>query len=212
MNIYEKLSHIQQELKAPKNLYNSFGKYNYRNAEGIMEAVKPYLGRYNVSLVVEDDIVEVGGRIYVKAVARFIDCEPEVKNSDEDYYRAEVTASAYARESQDKKGMDDSQMTGTASSYARKYALNGLLLLDDTKDADTDEYHNQTTRSQQKPAKKEPASAPEPPITDEELIELCHKCGVDPAIYPIETFNDSRRKQMKEALLRAIKKKGQPDE
>ena len=133
MSIFEKLMRIQTEIKAPKNLYNSFGKYHYRNAEGICEAVKPYLQKEKCALTLKDEIVEVGGRIYVKAIATILDCE-----TNENF---EVTA--YARESLEKKGMDDSQITGTASSYARKYALNGLFLLDDTKDADTDEYKQQ---------------------------------------------------------------------
>ena len=129
MGIYEKLMHIQTEIKAPNNLYNSFGKYKYRNAEGICEAVKPYLAKENASLVLHDDLVNVGDRIYVKATACLIDNESG----------RTVEATAFAREALSKKGMDDSQITGTASSYARKYALNGLFLLDDTKDADTDE-------------------------------------------------------------------------
>lgn len=134
MGINEKLMRIQTEIKAPKNLYNSFGKYKYRNAEGICEAVKPFLQKENVSLVLADDIVAVGSRYYIKATARLLDNESSEL----------VEVSAFARESETKKGMDDSQITGTASSYARKYALNGLFLLDDTKDADSDEYHNQT--------------------------------------------------------------------
>ena len=129
MGIYEKLMHIQTKIKAPKNLYNSFGKYKYRNAEGICEAVKPYLAKENASLVLHDDLVNVGDRIYVKATACLIDNESG----------RTVEATAFSREALSKKGMDDSQTTGTASSYARKYALNGLFLLDDTKDADTDE-------------------------------------------------------------------------
>ena len=140
-NIGYKLMKIQTEIKAPKNLYNSFGKYKYRNAEGICEAVKPYLAKHNCNLILGDEIIEVGGRIYVKAIATLMDNE-----SGEN-----ISVSAMARESVEKKGMDDSQITGTASSYARKYALNGLFLLDDTKDADTDEYHNQT-HSKQKEA------------------------------------------------------------
>lgn len=138
MGINEKLMRIQTQIKAPKNLYNSFGKYKYRNAEGICEAVKPFLEKENVSLILLDDIMAVGNRIYVKAIARLTDNE----NGES------VEVSAFARESETKKGMDDSQITGTASSYARKYALNGLFLLDDTKDADTDEYHNQTAYQQ----------------------------------------------------------------
>lgn len=133
--IKEKLMRIQVELKAPKNLYNNFGGYKYRNAEGICEAVKPYLDKEKVCLFMTDDIIEVGGRIYVKATVKLLDNETDEV----------IEVSAMARESETKKGMDDSQITGTASSYARKYALNGLFLLDDTKDADTDEYHKQTT-------------------------------------------------------------------
>ena len=140
MSIVEKLMRIQTEIKAPKNLYNSFGKYHYRNAEGICEAVKPYLQKEKCALTLKDEIVEVGGRIYVKATATLVDSETNI----------EFEASAYARESLEKKGMDDSQITGTASSYARKYALNGLFLLDDTKDADTDEYKQQIEADQKK--------------------------------------------------------------
>lgn len=129
-SLREKLSLIQYALKAPKNLRNSFGNYNYRNAEGILEAFKPYEASQKVFLTVGDEIVEVGGRIYVKATATIYDVESN----------ASISNSAYAREAETKKGMDESQITGTASSYARKYALNGLFLLDDTKDADTDEY------------------------------------------------------------------------
>ena len=140
MSITEKLMRIQTEIKAPKNLYNSFGKYHYRNAEGICEAVKPYLEKEKCALTLKDEIVEVGGRIYVKAIAKLYDCETD------GYFET----TAYARESLEKKGMDDSQITGTASSYARKYALNGLFLLDDTKDADTDEYKQQIEADQKK--------------------------------------------------------------
>ena len=131
-NVSQKLMAIQTNIKAPKNLYNSFGKYKYRSAEGICEAVKPFLTSENASLLLTDEIVEVGGRIYVKSTAILTD------NDTGEY----VSTSAYARESEDKKGMDDSQITGTASSYARKYALNGLFLLDDTKDADAGEHPN----------------------------------------------------------------------
>lgn len=140
MSIHEKLMHIQTEIKAPKNLYNSFGKYKYRNAEGICEAVKPYLARENVSLKLEDDVIAVGNRIYVKAIATLTDNESLEM----------VTVSALAREAEEKKGMDESQITGTASSYARKYALNGLFLLDDTKDADSDEYKEETDAKAEK--------------------------------------------------------------
>lgn len=134
MTIKEKLKVIQVNLKAPKNLYNSFGKYSYRNAEGICEAVKPFLEKNNVSLIIYDEIVAVGDRIYVKATAELLDCE-----SGET-----ISVCAYAREAEDKKGMDSAQVTGATSSYARKYALNGLFLLDDTKDVDSEEYQAQS--------------------------------------------------------------------
>lgn len=133
------LLQIQTELKAPKNNRNTFGNYNYRSAEDILEAVKPLLKKYDAQLVLSDEIIEVGGRIYVKATAVFT--EPEGKDK-----RERITVTAYAREAEAKKGMDESQITGTASSYARKYALNGLFLIDDTKDADTDEHIKQATK------------------------------------------------------------------
>lgn len=129
MEILNKLSTIQVKLKAPKNLKNSFGGYMYRNAEGILEAVKPYLKETNTSLIVEDDIISIGERVYVKATATLYDNDTGENKS----------ASAFAREPLTKKGSDESQITGASSSYARKYALNGLFLLDDTKDPDTDE-------------------------------------------------------------------------
>ena len=125
------LKKIQQELKAPKGQYNSFGKYAYRSAEDILEAVKPLLAKYDAELTLSDDITEVGGRIYVKTTARFIEYDAETNINDV------TTVTAFAREPADKKGMDESQITGTASSYARKYALNGLFLIDDNKDVDS---------------------------------------------------------------------------
>ena len=126
----KKLVNIQSELKAPKGNFNSFGKYKYRSCEDILEAVKPLLSKYKCVLILSDDIVQVGERYYIKATATLTDTETGES----------ITNSALARESQEKKGMDDSQITGTASSYARKYALNGLFAIDDTKDADTDEF------------------------------------------------------------------------
>lgn len=132
MKAYEILTKIQCELKAPKNQYNYFGKYHYRSCEDILEALKPLLNKHGASLFIQDDIVPVGDRYYIKATCTF--CV-----GDET-----ISTSALAREEESKKGMDGSQITGTASSYARKYALNGLFLIDDTKDTDTDEYHKQT--------------------------------------------------------------------
>lgn len=176
--IYEKLSHIQQEMKAPKNLRNSFGGYNYRNAEGILEAFKPYEGKYGVALTLEDEIVEVGSRVYVKANATIVDTEKE----------GAITVSAFAREPETKKGMDESQITGAASSYARKYALNGLFLLDDTKDPDTDEYtakkngmSAEEMKAQQDDAKKteEVKSTPLPADRIEILMGTLTKHGIN---------------------------------
>lgn len=134
MNIYEKLLKIQTELKAPKGQYNSFGKYKYRSCEDILEAVKPICEKYKAVCIVPVKTIQIGERFYQKAVATLIDTEkPEDK----------IEVDSDARESETKKGMDDSQVTGATSSYARKYALNGLFCIDDTKDADTDEYKQQ---------------------------------------------------------------------
>lgn len=119
----KKVAEIQQKLKAPKSQYNSFGKYNFRNQEDILEAVKPLLG--DLVLHIKDDIVEVGGRIYVKAIATLTDGVNFIENT------------AFAREAEEQKGMQDSMLTGATSSFARKYCLNGLFLIDDTKDADS---------------------------------------------------------------------------
>lgn len=136
MNITEKIIHVQKELKAPKGQYNSFGNYKYRSAEDILEAVKPLNAEQGLLLTLTDEPILVGEWHYIKATAKIAD--------GKEY----ITVTAYARESENKKGMDHSQVTGTASSYARKYALNGLYLIDDTKDADTDEYQKQNTQNQ----------------------------------------------------------------
>lgn len=148
----------QAELKAPKNQYNSFGKYNYRSCEDILEAAKPINKKYGLVLLLTDNPVCIGQRYYIEATARLYDIESEQF----------IEATASARESDTKKGMDDSQVTGTASSYARKYALNGLYNIDDTKDADTDAYKKQTTTN--------PVAAPE---------YKCGDCGK-----PFEAFRD----------------------
>lgn len=147
--LLDKLLKVQRELKAPKGQFNSYSKFNYRSAEDILEAVKPLNAENGLVLTLSDEPILVGERYYIKATAR-------IETTEE---HKEITA--YARESQVKKGMDDSQITGTASSYARKYALNGLYLIDDTKDADTDEYQNTNrqnniqTQSQDKQVAKE---------------------------------------------------------
>lgn len=139
MNIYEKLSNIQNELKAPKGQYNKFGGYKYRSCEDILEAVKPLCKKYGTVLVLSDTLVNIGERYYIQATARLTDIEANKESED-----SCISNTAYAREEESKKGMDGSQITGTASSYARKYALNGLFNIDDTKDADTDEFVKQT--------------------------------------------------------------------
>lgn len=138
MAILEKLSAIQQELKAPKSQYNKFGKYSYRSCEDILEALKPILFKHKCSVTLDDDIVQIGSRYYLKACATIYDAETGESQSNR----------AFAREDEERTGMSQSQITGTASSYARKYALNGLFLIDDTKDADTDAYHEQTHRAE----------------------------------------------------------------
>ena len=133
--IYAALMAVQAELKAPKGQHNSFGKYDYRSAEDIIEAVKPLLNENGLFLTMSDDIVQIGDRYYVKATVSVTDIVTGES----------VQTSALAREAAQKKGMDESQVTGTASSYARKYALNGLFAIDDNRDADTDEYQQQTS-------------------------------------------------------------------
>lgn len=154
------LIEIQNELKAPKNAYNSFGGYKYRSAEMILESVKPILKKHGCLLTLSDDLVSIDGRFYIKAIAT-------LKTQNDTF-----TVTAYAREEETKKGMDGSQITGTASSYARKYALNGLFLIDDTKDADTDEYQhtvqNEKAKRQTKGMTKKER---------EELINRIDKCA-----------------------------------
>lgn len=154
-----KLNEIQQALKVPKNHRNDFGKYNYRNAEDILEAVKPLLG--DSVLTITDEIECLGLRYYVKATATLlVPLEKGRKVDGLEYERHIVTA--YAREEETKKGMDGAQITGAASSYARKYALNGLFLIDDTKDADS------ADNTQEAPAKPEQKKAAD--VDDKEII------------------------------------------
>lgn len=151
-NLLQKLSAVQQELKAPKGQKNTFGNYRYRSCEDILEAVKPLLARVGLSLVLSDELVAIGNssqRYYIKATATLYDINDGTP----------ISNTAYAREEETKKGMDGSQITGTASSYARKYALNGLFNIDDTKDADTDEYTKQT-KIETTPKKEEIKNVP----------------------------------------------------
>lgn len=148
MTVYQKLLDVQSELKAPKNQRNTFGNYNYRSAEDIKEAVKPILAKHKATILVDINILEKGnGWIYEEARAIFVDVETGDK----------VEVKGYAREPENKKGMDPSQISGASNSYATKYALNGLLLLDDTKDADSNEYQEQVSqKSKTQPRKSQP--------------------------------------------------------
>lgn len=164
-----KLLNIQQELKAPKNQKNTFGGYNYRSCEDILEAVKPLLKKENLIMNITDELVYIGERYYIKATAILTDID-----SSNQFINV-----AYAREEETKKGMDGSQITGTASSYARKYALNGLFLIDDQKDADTDEYQKQ----EEKKATDKQITILEEKCTDEEIEKIYEK-------YKIEKLED----------------------
>ncbi|MBU0626930.1 ERF family protein [Patescibacteria group bacterium] len=170
--IYKKLAKIQKELNAPKNNTNNFGNYKYRSCEDIIEAVKPLLG--DLILNISDEVVMIGERYYIKATATITDGENK------------VSTTAFAREALEKKGMDVSQISGSTSSYSRKYALNGLLAIDDTKDADTQD----NTKTVEKPRTSDPVASETPPVptfpgTDEPFKEpfaqsgapVCQKCG-----------------------------------
>jgi essential recombination function protein len=167
MKLHEKLLAIQTKLKAPKGQYNSFGKYSYRSAEDILEAVKPLNAEQGVLLTITDEIKEIGGRVYVVATATVSDGTDTLQ------------VSAFAREPENKKGMDESQITGATSSYARKYALNGLYAIDDNKDADTDEHkQQQDNASKKQPAQKQQQKQQqqqEKGFTEQELHELVEK-------------------------------------
>lgn len=138
MNIYEKLLHIQQNLKAPKNQYNKFGDFHYRSCEDIQEAVKPLLAEVKAVLLVGDEIVQIGSRFYIKATAAIQDTESQEA----------ISNTAYARENEEKPKMDAAQITGACSSYARKYALNGLFCIDDSKDPDSQGGQQDTPKQQ----------------------------------------------------------------
>jgi hypothetical protein len=166
MKINEKLMNIQRDLKAPKNQFNAFGKYKYRSCEDILEAVKPLLVENKMTLVISDSIEGVNQKNYVKATVVLTD----VENGDK------IESAAYAREADNKKGMDDSQITGATSSYARKYALNGLFGIDDSKDADSTNTHGKEAKT--KPTKKKSAKT----VSEDEILEiekLISETGID---------------------------------
>lgn len=163
MSVHSKLLSVQAALKAPKGQFNAFGKYNYRSCEDILEAVKPLLKEHGLTLVIRDQITPVGNRIYVQATA--------VVTSEDG--KDHIFVTSYAREEEEKKGMDGSQITGAASSYARKYALNGLFLIDDTKDSDGTNTHGKDAASPpaaKKPSSDAPPSSSEPPSIMDKAI------------------------------------------
>ena len=184
MKITAKLMNIQQKLIAPKNNYNSFGKYSYRSCEDILEAVKPLLAENKVVLTICDEIILVGERFYIKAIATLTDCE-----SDET-----ISNVAYAREEDKKSGMSESQITGSCSSYARKYALNGLFCIDDVKDADTRDNREKTTETTTK--KKTPTAAEKKALND--LVAKCKEDNVS-----IEKICEVYKVATKEELTKA---------
>lgn len=174
----QRVGDIQHKLKAPKGQYNSFGKYNYRSCEDILEGVKPLLKEHNLALLIDDEIVQIGERYYVKATAKITDG------------REIVSATAYAREPDTKKGMDESQITGATSSYARKYALNALLCIDDTKDADTMDNSKKPVQQTQETVynwQTLKARATQGGISEEELVH-----------YVTETFKVSKPAELKQ--------------
>ena len=197
MNIYEKLMNIQKELKAPKGQYNSFGKYKYRSCEDILESVKPLLEKYKATIILTDKLEQIGERYYIRAMAILFDTESD--NSIEN--------TAYAREEETKKGMDGSQITGTSSSYARKYALNGLLLIDDTKDADTDEFTKENNKGKTKEEPKEKKITPgqlkvlSKLYTGDNLVKLLE-------LNKIDKLEDMSMEKANEIILK-LKKKGE---
>lgn len=161
-SIFDRLANVQQQLKAPKNQRNNYGGYNYRSCEDILEAVKPLLGAISLSLLINDEIVLIGDRYYVKATATIYDGKGNY-----------VSNSGYAREEQTRKGMDSAQITGAASSYARKYALNGLFAIDDTKDADA------LNNGEEEKPKKTTAPKQATPTAKQALAELAKVNSVE---------------------------------
>ena len=157
--ITETLSNIQAKLKAPKNQFNAFGKYKYRSLEDILEGLKPLLVEHKSSVTIADEIIEVGSRIYVKATVTL------------HQGKENISVTAYAREAESRKGMDDSQVTGSASSYARKYACNGLFAIDDTKDADATNQHDKATPAPKKSSQAKLAAPVVDPVAIFNIIQ-----------------------------------------
>lgn len=201
MNIYQNLANVQQSLKATKDLVNKFGGYNYRSCESILEAVKPLLAKNGLALTLTDEMVQVGGRIYVKATATVFPTD----KSDEDVC---VSVDAFAREEESKKGMDSSQVTGAASSYARKYALNGLFCIDDNKDSDATNTHGkdeETPKQNKKPNKNTEIEAKAESLVKREgdtEYALCSDCGG--YVYPVPK-KDGSTMSVKDFLILGLK-------
>jgi hypothetical protein len=175
-SLVEKLSKIQKSLKAPKSQYNSFGKYAYRNQEDILEAVKPLLAEHGLVQTISDTIIEVAGRVYVNAMVTVTDGESSITNQ------------ASAREPLEQKGMNEAQITGSASSYARKYALNGMYAIDDTKDADATNTHGKEDKKEP-PKQETPKETKEP--TKEKPAETNSRFKPKGADKPKETKTES---------------------
>lgn len=192
MNIYEKLSNIQQELKAPKNQYNSFGGYKYRSCEDILEAVKPLLKKYSCILRLYDELVSIGNRNYVKATAELTGL---LIDRNDNVIKEKIENTAYAREEESKKGMDGSQITGASSSYARKYALNGLFLIDDVKDSDTTNTGNSEEKTIKLASKKQTDYIKTLGL---DLVAMCEYYGInDITELTIEQASEIIRKKTK---------------
>ena len=186
--IIQKLAAIQAELKAPKGQYNSFGGYKYRSREDILEAVKPLLKKEGLALILSDNIEEVGGRVYVKATATILDSGDA---------GGSIGVAAYAREAETRKGMEDSQVTGSTSSYARKYALNGLFAIDDTKDADATNTHEK--------GQNEAQALDNKPATSQQLEKIkktVENIAALLAYYKVDRLEDLTYGQARDAISR----------
>jgi len=186
MSIHKKLSAIQAELKAPKGQFNSFGKYNYRSCEDILEAVKPLLAKHELGMTISDYIVSHEGRVYVRAEVVVFDFEGNV-----------INVQAQAREEDSKKGMDASQVTGATSSYARKYALNGMFLIDDTKDSDSTNTHGKETAAA--PSRVPVGGAAAREVIAEEESALAEPSIMDKAISYVKS--STNKKQAYESVM-----------
>lgn len=189
------IRNIQEELKAPKSQYNRFGGYAYRSVEDILTAVKPLLVKEKAELTLTDELVLIGDRYYVKATATYEDKD------------GKKVVTGYARESENKKGMDASQITGTASSYARKYALNGLFLIDDTKDADSEEYHRSTSPAVQRKQTVKRQSTQQQATKEQQVISA-KKRQYDMIAQKIADHSGESLDTVKELILNDVKESG----